>query len=93
MLKQLALRSFFTKCPDDSSEATPTTTETSQTDIPIEEFNVNPLALRVWPAGVVLADPSTSNGFGVTCHHPEQLFIAHYNIVPGQLRSAWSFLT
>ena len=77
----------FTRCPDDSSGATPTTNETitpegqsmlmmtaarqrllplktSQTGIPIEEFNVNPLALRVWPVGVVLADPSNSNGFG-----------------------------
>ena len=32
---------------DDSSEATPTTTETSKTDIPSEAFNVNPLGGKV----------------------------------------------
>ena len=32
---------------DDSSEATPTTTETSKTDIPSEAFNVNLLGGKV----------------------------------------------
>ena len=131
------------KCPDDSSEATPTTTETNTPErqsillktaarqrlLPLkparpiflsikrQKHNMHArqtypnygqpsvssrfaspasnysrlnnrviqLALRVWPAGVVLADPSNSNGFG---GHMSSSRAAVYRALQHRSRSA-----